>query len=456
MPSRWRPVSCRRTLGPSPTPEPVPLAPTRTLLLALSLAALPIPAAGAQGLPTGSPSRLGFSPGRLARLDTLLQSAVAANRTAGVVALVVRDGQVAWSGSVGMADREAGRPMTPDALFRIASESKAVTSVAIMILVEEGRLRLNQRVADFLPGFATARVAVATDTGRALVPARRAITIRDLLTQTAGLSYGTDSLIRDDYRAAGLGPAAGYGWYLADKDEGICTTMDRLSTLPLAAQPGEAWVYGYAADVLGCVVERASGVPFDQFLQQRIFAPLRMRDTWFFPPPEMRNRLTVVYTATAAGGLQRADTGARGQGEYLGGPRRDFSGGAGLVSTAGDFARFLQMLLNGGELDGARILAPATVALMTAPAVDSLYGTAGMAFSFGFEVLVNPGRAGQYGAPGRFSWGGAYATSYTVDPASRMVLVFMQQLLPGGDRGLAQTFRTMAYSALLTPTEGPR
>ncbi len=399
---------------------------------------------------------LGFSPARLARLDTLFRGAVDSGRTAGVVVLVARNGQVAWSGSFGMADREAGRAMTPDALFRIASQSKAITSVAVMILVEEGKLRLNQPVADFLPGFRAARVAVATDTGRALVPARRAITIRDLLTQTAGLSYGGEAILREDYRAAGLGPAAGYGWYLADKNEGICTTMDRLSTLPLAAQPGEAWVYGYATDVLGCVAERASGVPLDRFLQQRIFAPLRMHDTWFFPPPEVRSRLTAVYTATEAGGLQRADTGGRGQGEYIGGPRRDFSGGAGLVSTAGDFARFLQMLLNGGELDGARILAPATVALMTAPAVDSLYGTPGMAFGLGFEVLVDPGRAGQYGAPGRFSWGGAYATSYTVDPASRMVLVFMQQLLPGGDRGLAQSFRTMAYSALLTPTEGPR
>ena len=173
---------------------------------------------------------------------------------------------------------------------------------------------------------------MATDTGRILVPARRAITVRQLLTQTAGLSYGTDSIIRAEYQAAGLGPAAGYGWYLADKPESICVTMDRLGTLPLAAQPGEAWVYGYATDVLGCVVERASGVPLDQFLRQRIFAPLRMHNTWFFPPDSLAGRLTAVYAVTAEGALVRAPDGAMGQGDYIGGPTAGLFGrrGAGV------------------------------------------------------------------------------------------------------------------------------
>ena len=223
---------------------------TTTLVLALAAA----PRLVAQGLPAGKPAELGFSTERLARLDTLFQSYVREGRTPGVVALVARHGEVVWSGAFGMADREAARPMRPDALFRIASQSKAVTSVAAMILVEEGRLRLDEPVSRYIPNFATARVAVTTDSGRVLVPVRRAVTIRQLLTQTAGLSYGTESLIRDDYRAAGLGPAAGYGWYLANKAEPICVTMDRLGTLPLAAQPGEAWIYGYATDVLGCVV----------------------------------------------------------------------------------------------------------------------------------------------------------------------------------------------------------
>ncbi|HRZ10686.1 MAG TPA: serine hydrolase domain-containing protein, partial [Gemmatimonadales bacterium] len=385
-------------------------------------------------------------------LDTLFQSYVREGRTPGVVALVARHGEVVWSGAFGMADREAARPMRPDALFRIASQSKAVTSVAAMILVEEGRLRLDEPVSRYIPNFATARVAVTTDSGRVLVPVRRAVTIRQLLTQTAGLSYGTESLIRDDYRAAGLGPAAGYGWYLADKAEPICATMDRLGTLPLAAQPGEAWIYGYATDVLGCVVERASGVPLDRFFQQRIFGPLQMRDSWFFPPASQAGRLTAVYAVTPEGTLVRAPDGPLGQGDYMVGPRQDFAGGAGLVSTAGDYARFLQMLLNGGEFDGARILSPATVSLMTAPAVDSLYDTPGMAFSLGFEVLRNPGLAGEYGSIGRFGWAGAYGTTYEVDPADELVLVFMQQVLPRRGLDLADKFRTMVYAALIPPT----
>ncbi len=423
----------------------------QTRFLVLALAVFVAPSLVAQALPAGQPAQRDFAPARLARIDTLIQSYVDAGRTPGVVAMIVRHGQVAWSGAFGLADRESGQPMTPEALFRIASQSKAITSVAAMILVEEGQLRLNEPVSRYIPGFADARVAVATDTGQALVPAHRAITIRQLLTQTAGLSYGTDSLIRDAYRAAGLGPAAGYGWYLADKAESICTTMDRLGTLPLAAQPGEVWIYGYATDVLGCVVERASGMPLDQFVRERIFTPLKMNSTWFFPPASAGGRLTAVYAVTEEGALVRAPDGAMGQGDYIEGPREDFAGGAGLVSTAGDYARFLQMLLNGGELDGARVLSPATVALMTADQVDSLYRLRGMSFGLGFQVLEDPGLAGEYGSAGRFGWGGAYATTYWVDPADSLVVVLMQQLLPARGLDLADKFRTMVYAALTSP-----
>ena len=417
------------------------------LLLALSMA----PNLGAQALPAGQGVPPGIAPARLARIDTLFQSYVDQDRTPGAVAMIVRHGQVAWSGAFGLADRESNQPMRPDALFRIASQSKAVTSVAAMILVEEGRLRLNDRVSQFIPNFDSMRVAVTTDSGRVLVSATDRITIRDLLTQTAGLSYGTGSLIEDDYRAAGLGPAAGYGWYLADKAEPVCITMDRLGTLPLAAQPEEVWIYGYASDVLGCVVERAAGVPLDQFFAERIFGPLRMHSTWFFPPDSVGHRLTTVYSVTAEGALVRAPAGSMGQGDYLSGPRQNFSGGAGLVSTAGDYARFLQMLLNGGELDGARVLSPATVSLMTANQVDSLYPSRGMGFGLGFAILEDPGLAGEYGSVGRFGWGGAYATNYWVDPAEELVVVLMQQLLPARGLDLADKFRTMVYAALISP-----
>src|ERR671932_510390 len=221
-------------------------------------------------------SRLGFSVARLARIDSALQRAVDRGEIAGAVALVTRDGQTVYERAVGWADKEAGRRMTADAIFRIASQTKALTSVAIMSLVEEGKLTLDDPVDRFIPAFRQTTVAVRSDTGRVIVPARRRITIHDLLTHTAGISYGTDSLVAPLYAAKGLGPNAGWGWYTADKDEPICQTMERLATLPFVSQPGERFVYGYNTDILGCVVERASGVPLDEFIRARITAPLGM------------------------------------------------------------------------------------------------------------------------------------------------------------------------------------
>lgn len=410
-----------------------------------------------QGLPVGRPEVLGLAPQRLARIDSVMQRYVDSGRVAGVVTLVARHGRVAQLGAYGWSDREAGRRMTPDAIFRIASQSKAITSVAVMALVEEGRLRLSDPVSRWLPSFAAATVATG-DSVHPRGPARRAITIRDLLTHTAGISYGTDSLVQAEYRAAGLGPAAGYGWYFADKREPICSSMDRLGALPFVAQPGERFVYGYSTDILGCVVERVSGRSLDTFLQGRIFEPLRMRDTRFFLSPDLRDRLAAVYAANGRGGCVRADEGPLGQGAYVDGPRASFSGGAGLLSTASDYARFLQMLLNGGMLDGARILAPATVALMTQNHLGTLYNATGATgFGLGFEVLLDPGRAAQYGSVGRYGWGGAYATSYWVDPGQDLVAVFMVQFLPGGVLDLADKFRTLVYQAIVdSGPAGPR
>lgn len=417
--------------------------------MTFALALVAAPPLAAQGLPVGQPAQLGLSAGGLARIDSLFRSYVDQEKAPGVVAMVARHGQVVWSGTYGMADREAARPMTADALFRIASESKPVTSVAAMMLVDDGRLGLDDPVSRYIPTFATARVAVATDSGRILEPARHAITVRQLLTQTAGLSYGYDPIVRSEYQAAGLGPAAGYGWYLADKSEPVCNTMERLGTLPLVAQPGEAWVYGYATDVLGCVVERAGGMPLDQFLAQRIFAPLGMRDTWFFPPDSVGGRLAAVYAVTPEGALVRAPDGAMGQGDYIHGPRQDVSGGAGLVSTAADYGRFLQMLLDGGQVDGTRLLSPSAVSLMTTGQVGSLYPVPGMDFGYGFEILENPEAAATPGAPGRFAWAGAYGTTFWVDPAEGLIGVLMLQALPRRGLDLAGKFRTMVYASLL-------
>ena len=376
-----------------------------------------------------------------------MQAAVDSGRIVGAVVLVMRHDQVAYQRAFGWADRESQKPMRPDALFRIASQTKAITSVALMTLVESGVVRLADPVSKWLPGLGTVRVATGSDTGLVLAPLKRAITIRDLLTHTAGLSYGNDSLIRGAYAAEGLGPAAGYGWYTADKSEPICASMDRLGRLPIASQPGERFVYGYATDVLGCVIERVSGVSLAEYFSKHILGPLGMRETWFYPPESQSPRLATVYTRTDAG-LVRAAEGSKGQGDYITGPRVSYSGGAGLISTARDYARFLQMLANGGELGGVRILGPRTVELMTSDHADTLFSRNGMGFGLGFEILENPGRAGQYGNPGRFGWGGAYTTNYWVDPRDDLVVVFMTQLLPNPSLDLPDRLRAMVYQAV--------
>jgi len=392
----------------------------------------------------------GFDPARLTRIDSALQRAVDRAEIGGAVALVLRDGQTVYERAFGWADREANRRMTTDAIFRIASQTKALTSVAIMSLVEEGKIALNDPVSKFLPAFGQTTVAVHTDTGRAIVPARRRITIRDLLTHTAGISYGTDSLISGMYAAAGLGPAAGFGWYTADKNESICLTMERLALLPFVAQPGERFVYGYNTDILGCIAERVAGASLDEVIRTRITGPLGMKDTYFFLPTEKRGRLTAVYASGADMKVARATDGPRGQGNYVDGPRRSFSGGAGLLSTARDYARFLQMLLNGGALDGARILGPKTVALMTTNQTDTLYSRTGQAFGLGFSIVERPGADGRVESEGTFGWGGAYGSTYNVDPKERLVLVFMMQLLPSRS-DIGAKFPMLVYQALVDP-----
>ena len=391
----------------------------------------------------------GFAPDRLARIDRFLQAAVDSNKIAGGVGYVLRDGHVVYERAVGWADREAGRRMTPDAIFRIASQSKAITTTAMLILVEEGKVSLADPVRKFIPAFANTTVALRADTGRTVVPAKRAITIKDLLTQTAGISYGSDAAVAARYSAQGLGTAAGFGWYTADKDEPICQTMERLGTLPFVAQPGESFVYGYGTDILGCVVERASGMPLDAFIRTRITAPLGMTDTYFFLPRDRTARLTAVYTTDSAGHAVRAADGARGQGHYVDGPRRSFAGGAGLLSTAHDYGRFLEMLRRRGALDGVRILSPRMVDVMTSNQTGSLYNVDGMGFGLGFQTVERTGAFGL--APvGSYGWAGAYGTTYQVDPTDRMVILFMVQQLPARPQ-VANDFPTLVYQALVEP-----
>jgi CubicO group peptidase (beta-lactamase class C family) len=383
--------------------------------------------------------------------DRLLQQYVDDNRIPGAVGLVLRDGHPIYEGAVGWSDKESSRKMTNDTIFRVASQSKALTSAAILILMEEGALTLNTPVSEFIPTFGKTTVMTKVETGMAPVPARRAINIKDLLTHTAGISYGTDASVSALYEAKGLGPAAGYGWYTADKEEPICDTMERLGTLPFVAQPGDAYVYGYNTDILGCVVERASRMPLDQFIATRITTPLGMKDTRFFLPADQRSRLATVYSSGPDGKIVRAPEGAKGQGHYVDGPRKSFSGGAGLLSTARDYARFLEMIRNGGAVDGVRILSPRTVALMTTNQSGTLHSQTGLGFGLGFETVDRYGASGM-SSVGTFSWGGAYGSQYRVDPEARLTIVFMMQLIPSRT-DVAQKFPNLVYQAL---TDAPK
>jgi len=429
----------------------------KRLVLVLGIllgSALPASAASAQAARTAHPPAGGaVSTERLRRIDALLQRYVDEHRIAGAVALVLRDGKPVYERAVGWRDVEAGRRMTLDTVFRIASQTKAVTSVALLSLVEEGRIGLDDPVSRFIPGFAHTTVAVRDGDGVTIVPAARPITVRDLLTHTSGISYGTEPEVASLYAAQGLGPSAGWGWYTADKDEPICTSVERLAQLPFTTQPGQAWVYGYSTDVAGCIVERVAGQPLDEVVRERITAPLGMSDTHFYLPPGDRHRLATVYASDADGYIVRAPAGARGQGDYVDGPRRSFAGGAGLLSTARDYARFLEMIRNHGALGPVRILAPRTVQLMSTNQVGSRYPTPGLGFGLGFETTDRYGANGT-DSVGAYGWGGAYGTQYRIDPQDHLVIVLMLQLLPNAT-DIRPVFMTLVHQALLEAHEEP-
>jgi CubicO group peptidase (beta-lactamase class C family) len=390
----------------------------------------------------------GLAPDRLTRIDHLLQRYVDQNKISGAVALVLRDGKPAYERAFGWSDKEAGRRMTTSTIFRIASQTKAITSTAVLALIEEGKIGIDEPVGHFIPSFTKTSVALTAESGTfKIVPAKMPITIRHLLTHTAGISYGTDAHVRDMYAAKGLGPNAGNGWYTADKDEPICETMERLGTLPFVSQPGEAFVYGYNTDILGCIVEKASGMPLDEFIRTRITGPLGLKDTRFYIPPAERERLAAVYASGNDGLAVRAPEGSKGQGHYVDGPHKSFAGGAGLTSTAHDYARFLEMIRNGGSLDGVRILGTRTVELMTTNQSGTLHSKDGLGFGFGFETVDRYGASGMAGV-GAFGWGGAYGTTYQVDPQSHMVVVLMLQLMPNATDVQAK-FSAAVYQALV-------
>jgi len=421
----------------------------RAAAAAAAFAALLVPVfLQAASLPAAKPAEVGLSAERLERLGKVMQDYVDQGRIVGVVTGIVRNGKMAYLRSFGKLDPAAGTPLPTNAIFRIASQSKAVTTVAVMMLHEEGRFLLDDPISKYIPEFASSRVAVSAPErgarGYATVPLKRPITIRDLLTHTAGISYG-DGPAHDEYVAANI-----HGWMLADKAVPLAEVIRKLAGLPFDAQPGEKFVYGYNTDILGRLVEIASGMSLADFVTKRIAGPLGMADTHFFLPEGKLGRFTPVYGADEKGGLKLVEPAA--DNVYVKGPRMCFSGGAGLLSTAEDYARFLLMLERGGELDGVRLLSPKSVQLMTADHAGALYGSQGL--GFGFWIVDKLGRNGQMGSVGAYGWGGAYHTTYWVDPAEKLVAVLMTQLLPAGPSDLQGKFRTLVYQSIVGPPAG--
>lgn len=422
------------------------LQPLFLLLLAFILIAAPI--AKAQEFSRESPARLGFDADRLQRLDSILQSYVDQEQIAGSVTLVLRNGRIAYAASKGMSNIEQGTPMREDTIFRIASQTKAIVSTGIMMLHERGVLNIADPLSRYFPQWRNARVAESDGSGGYdLEPVRRPITLRDLLTHTSGIDYGQGGPAAEAWEAAGI-----QGWYFANRDEPIGETVTRMASLPLRAHPGEEWIYGYSTDILGAVIEKADGRSLADFLREEIFMPLGMQDTHFYLPSDKAGRLAVVYMpAGESGGLRPAPAtgGMQSQGMYVEGPRTSYSGGAGLLSTARDYARFLQMLLGGGELDGVRLLSPKTVELMTSNHLRDIPFRPGVGFGLGFSIAEDLGARGQLGSEGEFGWGGAYHSTYWVDPRENLVVVYLTQIIAVSGLDDFSRLRAGVYQAIV-------
>ena len=400
----------------------------------------------AADLSRSRPEELGISSERLGRLDTVLNSYVEENLIAGQVLLVLRKGRIAHSLANGMRDIEATDPMEEDTIFRIASQTKALVSTGIMILHERGQLDISHPLSRYIPEWENVQVAVPNENGSYnLEPVERPITLRHLLTHTAGMSYGTGPASRE-WEEADF-----QGWYFANKTETIGESIARMASLPLDAHPGTAWIYGYNTDILGAVIEKASGMDLNNFLQQEIFEPLEMSDSHFYLPENKRERLAVVYQPKPGGGIQAitATDGMRSQGLYIDGPRISYSGGAGLLSTANDYARFLQMTLNGGELDGKRILSRKTIELMTTNHLGDLPFRSGQGFGLGFSIVTDLGERGTLGSVGEYGWGGAYHSTYWVDPLEELVVVYLTQIIPATGLDDYAKLRSGVYQAII-------
>lgn len=405
------------------------------LLLAACTADNPAPV-----LVPANPASAGFSSGRLDRIDSVVSGYIDDGKIPGATALIARNGRIVYDKAFGWKDMENGEKMERDDIFRIASQTKALTSVAVMMLYEEGKFLLDDPISKYIPEFAHPRVLVKLndDTTYTARPAKREITIRDLLTHTSGICYpmfnpDVEPLFRKYGIVDGFVPGP---LVLGD-------VMKKLGFLPLLHDPGEKWTYGLSTDLLGYFVEVISGMPFDEFLKKRLFEPLGMKDACFYLPEEKYDRLVPVYANTGEG-LKRSDVALY---DYPVKGSTYFSGGAGVSCTIMDYARFMQMMINGGSYNGHQFLSRKTIDLMTTNQAGDLFGDAGM--GLGFRLETEKTHRQILGSVGNFSWGGYFSTSYWMDPEENLIGLFFCQMNPMNFGEIHQKFQVLTYQALV-------
>jgi len=409
-----------------------------TLLTLLLGSSLFLAASGLDDLPRSAPGDAGFSVKGLQELDAAIQEHIDERKVAGAQTLIARKGKIVHFANYGKQDLESGKAMATDAIFRIYSMTKPITAVAVMMLQEQGKLKLDDPLSKFLPKFADMNVYVGDKDGLPQYePLARPITLRHLLTHTAGFTYGFfgNTFVDQQYRKIKV-----------FETKSLSALMDRLAELPLLYQPGEQWHYSVANDVLGAVVEVASGQSFDQFLAERIFVPLDMTDTGFFVPESKMNRFAGLYQPSKDG-LQRVMT---DETKFDKSPDI-LSGGGGLVSTTADYFRFCSMMLNGGVLDGTRLLKKESVAEMVKNQLSasalSKFRIVGCGYGLGFSVVLDKDKSPASDENGLFRWGGLANTSFWIDPENEMICIFMTQLFPGRNPIRAE-FQELVYGAM--------
>ncbi len=396
-----------------------------------------------------TPEAAGMSTERLQRVDHILQQYVSQNTLPGMVAIIVRNGQIVYHKAFGMADVSSNRPMKTDDIFRIASMSKAITATAAMMLYEEGKFALDDPISKYIPEFKNPQVIRSftwKDTSYTTELAKSEITVRQLFTHTSGLSYG---VIANEERFSAINAKAGIIDLYTTKDVKLADNIRKLAKLPLQHQPGEKYTYGLNFDVMGYLIEIWSGMPFDEFLRKRLFDPLGMNDTYFYLPDAKKDRLVSVQQPDAAQKWVRYPVTFYDPEYPIKGAKTHLSGGAGLSSTAKDYATFLQMLLNNGTFNGKRLLSRPTVELLTqSNQAGELYGNGLSHMSLAFNVVDPAGHDQGNGSVGKFSWGGYFNTNYFADPKEKIVAVLMKQTQKAvGDNSEAMFVR-MIYQAI--------